>query len=126
MSSFTCISCRVVFQSADLQRGHYRTDWHRYNLKRKLVELPPITEDDFRLKIEFQTRQKEEKINAGKSTTVCKICNKSFSSGKAYDNHIKSNKHKQEELKHAKTSDGNIKKGTDYIITSYSLPHNII
>lgn len=111
MASFTCISCSVLFQNGDLQRDHYRTDWHRYNLKRKLVELPPITEDDFKLKIEFQTKQKEEKVNAGKSTTVCKICNKSFSSAKAYDNHIKSNKHKQEESKLLKSDNGNEKKG---------------
>lgn len=41
--SFTCISCHVVFKEANIQREHYRTDWHRYNLKRKVVDLPPVT-----------------------------------------------------------------------------------
>ena len=41
--SFTCISCHVAFKEANIQREHYKTDWHRYNLKRKVVELPPVT-----------------------------------------------------------------------------------
>ena len=63
MSSFTCISCRVLFESADYQREHYKTDWHRYNLKRKLVELQPVTEDEFKLKVAFQTKKKDEQWN---------------------------------------------------------------
>lgn len=41
--SFTCISCHVAFKEASIQREHYKTDWHRYNLKRKVVDLPPVT-----------------------------------------------------------------------------------
>ena len=26
---FTCITCGVAFHDADLQRDHYKTDWHR-------------------------------------------------------------------------------------------------
>lgn len=26
---FTCITCRVGFRDGDLQRNHYKTDWHR-------------------------------------------------------------------------------------------------
>jgi len=48
---FTCISCRVTFADADLQRGHYKTDWHRYNLKRKVAELPPVTAENFRQRV---------------------------------------------------------------------------
>uniref|UniRef100_A0A915ARB5 U1-type domain-containing protein n=1 Tax=Parascaris univalens TaxID=6257 RepID=A0A915ARB5_PARUN len=41
-TGLTCICCRVVFANSDIQRDHYRTDWHRYNLKRKVdtVNLP--------------------------------------------------------------------------------------
>lgn len=35
-TGLTCICCRVVFANSDIQREHYRTDWHRYNLKRKV------------------------------------------------------------------------------------------
>ena len=53
----TCISCRVAFNDADLQRDHYKSEWHRYNLKRKIAELPPITLEN------FDNRITEQKIN---------------------------------------------------------------
>jgi pre-60S factor REI1 len=37
---FTCLNCRVGFPTAVAQRLHYKTDWHRYNLKRKV--RPPL------------------------------------------------------------------------------------
>ena len=57
MTSFTCISCRVAFGDADLQRAHYKTDWHRYNLKRKVAELPPVTAEVFQQKVLAQRAQ---------------------------------------------------------------------
>jgi pre-60S factor REI1 len=54
---FTCVTCNVAFDDSDLQREHYKTDWHRYNLKRKVAELPAITAHDFndRLKLQKET-----------------------------------------------------------------------
>lgn len=49
---FTCLSCQVAFQSAEGQRNHYRSEWHRYNLKRKVVSLPPVTSEQFNNKTE--------------------------------------------------------------------------
>jgi len=51
MSVYTCITCRVSFVDGDLQRGHYKTDWHRYNLKRKVADLPPVSADTFQQKV---------------------------------------------------------------------------
>ena len=47
MSAFTCLSCHVAYQSADGQREHFRSDWHRYNLMRKVAELPPVSQETF-------------------------------------------------------------------------------
>ena len=93
MASYTCLACRVIFDDADIQRAHYKTDWHRYNLKRKIAELPPITQEEFQHKVEFQTQKKEEKLV--EKSTICKACNKSFSSENAFANHVKSKKHKE-------------------------------
>ncbi|CAH1401117.1 unnamed protein product [Nezara viridula] len=92
-TNYTCISCRVAFMDADIQRQHYKTDWHRYNLKRKVINLPPVTAEDFQHRV-LQQRQKEE--NESKSTsTYCKACRKTFSCSKAFDNHLNSKKHKE-------------------------------
>ena len=45
--AYTCITCAVAFKDADIQRGHYKTDWHRYNLKRKVAGMAPVTMEDF-------------------------------------------------------------------------------
>jgi pre-60S factor REI1 len=42
----TCIVCDVRFDSLDEQRAHFKLDWHRLNLKRKVAGLPPLAEDE--------------------------------------------------------------------------------
>lgn len=42
-----CTACGVTFENRQEQVSHYRLDWHRYNLKRKLTGLSCIGEDDF-------------------------------------------------------------------------------
>lgn len=95
MTSFTCISCRVAFKEAELQRLHYKTDWHRYNLKRKVAELPPVTSE------EFQRRVQNQKISdaavAQDRSVYCDVCRKSFGNDKAFANHVNSKKHKERE-----------------------------
>ena len=91
--TFTCLACNVIFDDAEAQRSHYKTDWHRYNLKRKVAELPPITSGEFRNKVEYQKQRKEEKVKDHSS--ACKVCNKSFSTSNAHENHLKSKKHKE-------------------------------
>jgi len=39
---FTCMTCRVGFAAAAAHREHFKSDWHRYNLKRK-VRVHPLT-----------------------------------------------------------------------------------
>lgn len=46
-NKYTCICCRIKFDSADLQRGHFKTEWHSYNLKRRVCNLDPIDLDSF-------------------------------------------------------------------------------
>ena len=51
MASYTCISCRVAFADGEIQRAHYKTDWHRYNLKRKVADMPPVTAENFQERV---------------------------------------------------------------------------
>ncbi|CAD5113021.1 DgyrCDS2223 [Dimorphilus gyrociliatus] len=96
--SFTCITCRVAFPEPDLQRAHYKTDWHRYNLKRKVAEMPPVTATAFEEKVVSQRNQASE-AEKQPDNFVCETCNKRFSSENAFKNHIQSKKHKDLEVR---------------------------
>ena len=56
---FTCNSCMIQFQSSDLQRHHMKTEWHRYNLKRRVAQLAPISASLFAEKLQMSNREQE-------------------------------------------------------------------
>ncbi|KAJ3111285.1 hypothetical protein HDU96_005820 [Phlyctochytrium bullatum] len=90
---YTCLACHVAFHGADHQREHYRSDWHRYNLKRKVADLPPVSQETFaqRLKAQ-QAKATEAAVTPDRS---CVACGKTYSSDNAYENHLISKKHKE-------------------------------
>mmetsp|Transcript_6091 Transcript_6091/g.6021 ORF Transcript_6091/g.6021 Transcript_6091/m.6021 type:complete len:439 (+) Transcript_6091:29-1345(+) len=59
-ASFTCNTCGIRFVTADLQRQHMKTDWHRYNLKRRVAQLPSISSEMFAEKVLSQQNQSDE------------------------------------------------------------------
>ncbi|XP_045542659.1 zinc finger protein 622 isoform X2 [Papilio machaon] len=100
---YTCITCQVLFKTADLQKEHYKLDWHRYNLNRKVASILPVTLE------EFEKRAKEHKESAEAvrdESAYCTYCSKLFNTKNAYNNHLNSKKHKQAEEK-------SIKEGND-------------
>ncbi|CAI2348040.1 unnamed protein product [Caenorhabditis sp. 36 PRJEB53466] len=101
-TGFTCVTCRVVFETAELQREHYKTEWHRYNLKRQAAELPAIGYELF--------TEKSASFNPSKPTAAvaveplyCKTCRKSIKSENAMTDHVASKKHKDNEKKSEET-----------------------
>lgn len=97
MATYTCITCRVAFKDADIQRAHYKTDWHRYNLKRKVADMPPVTAENFQERVLAQRVVAEERDKV--TATYCTVCSKRFSTFNAYENHLKSKKHLELEKK---------------------------
>uniref|UniRef100_A0A8C2J823 Cytoplasmic 60S subunit biogenesis factor ZNF622 n=1 Tax=Cyprinus carpio TaxID=7962 RepID=A0A8C2J823_CYPCA len=98
--SYTCINCRVQFSDGEVQRAHYKTDWHRYNLKRKVADMPPVTAENFQERVLMQRAAAEQQSQSGGHSSVyCATCNKKFSTDNAHSNHIQSNKHQQAERK---------------------------
>lgn len=91
---YTCITCRVAFVDPDLQRSHYKTDWHRYNLKRKVAELPPVTAENFKERVLAQ--RAVESVEA--KHKFCQICKKHFTSENSYESHLRSRRHKEREI----------------------------
>ena len=102
-SPFTCITCHVGFRDLEVQRQHYKSDWHRYNLKRKVAELPPITVEEFQKRVIAQ-RNKDDKQREGE-TLSCKICKKNFNTQNQYENHLSSKKHKEKSARHNSISE---------------------
>lgn len=52
-TAYKCTTCQVLLQSAEELKIHHKCNWHRYNLKRKLVEMTPVAFDLFQRKLEL-------------------------------------------------------------------------
>lgn len=99
MSAFTCINCSVKFANADLHRDHYKSDWHRYNLKRRVAELPPVTAEEFQSRVLQMRNATAEAIEEKQTCLYCNACRKQFGNQRAHDNHLNSKKHKENLVK---------------------------
>uniref|UniRef100_A0A914EBW7 C2H2-type domain-containing protein n=1 Tax=Acrobeloides nanus TaxID=290746 RepID=A0A914EBW7_9BILA len=90
------MNCRLVFANPDLQREHYRSEWHRYNVKRQVAELPPISLEQFHDKVQLYHQQSTvSKAATSQEDLYCPACGKSFRSKNSFENHINSKKHKE-------------------------------
>ncbi|KAJ2516421.1 pre-60S factor rei1 [Coemansia sp. RSA 1939] len=96
---FTCLACQVAFYSADQQRTHYRSNWHKYNLKRKVVSLPPVTAESFAQRVLAQQAKEAEASKRAAFSADCKTCKKTYGSENAFTNHMNSKKHKEAEAR---------------------------
>ena len=104
-SSFTCNTCDIRFVTADLQRQHMKTDWHRYNLKRRVAQLPSISSEMFAEKVLSQQNQSDEDeedefgfhINHRKSSKGSKQLTKKFLKKQAKFNELRKAREEDEE-----------------------------
>eukprot|EP00752_Nemacystus_decipiens_P007806 g6972.t1 len=90
-SVFTCTACAVSFSTSEAHKAHYKLDWHRYNLRRKVAGLAPVDQGDFdrRLAAALGTDAPKAEFQGR-----CKVCRKSFRSEGLYNQHLQSKKHK--------------------------------
>nr|XP_019005453.1 pre-60S factor REI1 [Kwoniella mangroviensis CBS 8507]OCF68914.1 pre-60S factor REI1 [Kwoniella mangroviensis CBS 8507] len=103
---FTCISCRVAFETAAEQRSHFSTDWHRYNMKRRVANLPPVAAESFNEKV--LERREQNAVRTDPRSLSCASCSKNFSSENAFRSHVQSKKHRdreaQQSISHASSA----------------------
>ncbi|XP_037385892.1 cytoplasmic 60S subunit biogenesis factor ZNF622 [Talpa occidentalis] len=97
MAAYTCITCGLAFGDAESQRAHYKTDWHRYNLRRKVAAMAPVSAEGFRERVWAQRAAAEQQSQG--SATYCAACGKRFASFKAYENHLRARRHAELERK---------------------------
>lgn len=67
--NYTCNTCGLNFGAGDYQREHMKTDWHRYNLKRRVAELPPIPAEVFSQKMQQIQQQQAAPAPSRKQVT---------------------------------------------------------
>ncbi|KAI9665937.1 MAG: hypothetical protein M1821_003872 [Bathelium mastoideum] len=91
---FTCNSCQVAFRSSELQRTHMQSDWHRYNLKRRVASLPPLSSEVFAEKVLANKASVAATAARASYEKTCEACRKSYYSENAYQNHLSSSKHR--------------------------------
>ncbi|EXJ90721.1 hypothetical protein A1O1_03825 [Capronia coronata CBS 617.96] len=103
---YTCNSCAVAFRNSDAQRAHMRSDWHRYNLKRRLAELPAVSSEDYNEKV--LAAQATNKAAAAQAAFAksCSTCQKTYYSENAYQNHLASKSHRAKESAGNRSSRG--------------------
>ncbi|OAA69087.1 C2H2 finger domain-containing protein [Cordyceps fumosorosea ARSEF 2679] len=94
---YTCNTCQVAYRNIDLQKAHMKSDWHRYNLKRRVATLPPISAEVFTEKVLQARAVNTAETDKAYFEKSCTACNKTYYSENAYQNHVLSQKHKQNE-----------------------------
>ncbi|CAJ2505207.1 Uu.00g126010.m01.CDS01 [Anthostomella pinea] len=94
---YTCNTCQVAFRFADTQKGHMKSDWHRYNLKRRVASLPPISSEVFTEKVLQARAETSAEADRAGFQQVCDVCQRTYYSENSYQNHIGSQKHKAKE-----------------------------
>ncbi|KAI9741569.1 MAG: hypothetical protein M1818_004375 [Claussenomyces sp. TS43310] len=96
-SPFTCATCVAKFTSNAIQRNHMHSDWHVYNLKRRIASLPPLSSQVFAEQVlAAQKIPKEEGASTGAS---CSICSKNYATTRHYKNHLKNQNHARNVVK---------------------------
>lgn len=62
----------LVYRAHVPQGAHYRSDHHRYNMKRRVASLPPVSAAVFNQKV--LERRQETAIMASTKSTMCEVC----------------------------------------------------
>ncbi|XP_057622092.1 cytoplasmic 60S subunit biogenesis factor ZNF622-like [Chionomys nivalis] len=91
MAGYSCLTCRMAFPDSEMQRAHYKTDWHLYNLRRKVANMAPVTAEGFQERLQAQRAVAEEESKG--TANYCTVCSKKFATFSAYENHLKSRRH---------------------------------
>ncbi|ONK69590.1 uncharacterized protein A4U43_C05F24570 [Asparagus officinalis] len=92
MPVLTCNACNKEFDDDAQQKVHYRSEWHRYNLKRKVAGVPGVTEALFQAR-QSALAEEHSKLSAGPMSYSCALCGKEYRSAKAHAQHLNSRTH---------------------------------
>ncbi|KAL8208276.1 hypothetical protein R6Q57_007688 [Mikania cordata] len=92
MHRLTCNACNKEFVDEIARKIHYKSEWHRYNLKRKIAGVPGVTEALF-LARQSALSEEKSKRNEPLMLYTCGLCGKGYRSSNAHAQHLKSRVH---------------------------------
>lgn len=49
-NNYQCVNCQLHFEVEEEYITHYKSEHHRYNIKRKLIGLPPLSFEEYNLR----------------------------------------------------------------------------
>ncbi|KAL5782913.1 hypothetical protein ACOSP7_007942 [Xanthoceras sorbifolium] len=105
MPGMTCNACNQEFDDEAEQKFHYKSDWHRYNLKRKVAGVPGVTEALFVAR-QSAIAQEKNKLSETPMLYSCGLCGKGYRSSKAHAQHLQSRSHIVRALQGTNGQDG--------------------
>ncbi|KAF8629194.1 hypothetical protein AX17_005779 [Amanita inopinata Kibby_2008] len=94
---------------------HYRSDHHRYNMKRRVAGLPPVSASVFDEKV--LERRQQTAATAPPKDYTCALCNKVYTTENAHRSHLQSKRHKENEFKAASKSASAALSNTNLVTT---------
>ncbi|CAD8168466.1 unnamed protein product [Paramecium pentaurelia] len=104
-----CSNCQITIPNDQEYQAHYRSDFHRYNIRRRLMNLESVSFEIFQKK--FLESQSNTSCSSSQAQTYsCTTCKKNFFSSGTYSQHLNSAKHKQVLKDNRKNSDSLEKK----------------
>uniref|UniRef100_A0A0C9RT44 TSA: Wollemia nobilis Ref_Wollemi_Transcript_14143_1754 transcribed RNA sequence n=1 Tax=Wollemia nobilis TaxID=56998 RepID=A0A0C9RT44_9CONI len=92
MPGLTCNACNAEFDDEAAQRLHYKSEWHRYNLRRKVAGVPGVTQALFQAR-QQALEEEQKKLEGNRMLYSCALCGKEYRSLKAHAKHLKSKTH---------------------------------
>lgn len=81
-----------------------QTDWHRYNLKRRVASLPPLDASVFAEKVLANKATAQATAAKAAFEKICGACQRTYYSENAYLNHLSSQKHRANVVRLGTTS----------------------
>lgn len=88
----TCNACNAEFNEEAAQKSHYKSEWHRYNLRRKVAGVPGVTEALFQAREQALTEE-QKRLESNRMLYSCALCGKEYRSAKAHAQHLNSRAH---------------------------------
>lgn len=96
--NYRCANCLINFQLEQDYKSHHRSEFHKYNMLRKMVNLPIVTEEQF---TKHQNAKKLAVKTSIKPTRhesyFCTSCTKKFSNTATLNQHLATKKHIEKE-----------------------------